>query len=181
MDSSQNVARERVTIGRRMSSGTDTTDENQMDQELAVNEAAPIRRFGDEILDESDDALEEMEMDEAEEMVDFADQVQDLGVNGFHGRGHVASIPNADVSGDEPSSSGSDDDDGNETAYVFAGVSQAPIISYQPSVLGTRPIGPGRQGSLEAGQASAVMSDLSHLGMIHVKGTFKKRQFRSGR
>ena len=47
----------------------------------------------------------------------------------------------------------------------------SPIVSYQPSLLATQKIGPGRQGSMfEAGAASAVMADLSHLGLIHKKG-----------
>jgi hypothetical protein len=140
------------------------------------NDLAGIIRFfgdnhgGDEHGEDSDeDLIEEMEMDEAEEMVDFADQV--LGNAGFAGGTHPAGSNDGEDSADEPSSSGSDEGDGNDSNYVFAGVSQSPIVSYQPSLLATQSIGPGRHGSMfEAASASIVMADLSHLGLTHRKG-----------
>lgn len=119
-------------------------------------------------LDSDEDLIEEMEMDEAEEMVDFADQV----LGGNIGGANPSSSNDAEDSVDEPSTSGSEDGDGHDSSFVFAGVSQSPIISYQPSVLAKQSIGPGRQGSLfESVAASAVMADLSHLGLIHRKDT----------
>ena len=156
---------------------SDAEDENMdVDQPDTNDRARLIRIFGDnhvvdEDLDESDeDLIEEMEMDEAENLVGYADQV--LGNAGFDAGRHTGG-GNEEDSADEPSSSGSDGEgDGNEASYVFASVSQSPIISYQPSLLAVEKIGPGRQGSVfESSSASAVMADLSHLGLIHRKGT----------
>ncbi len=57
---------------------------------------------------------------------------------------------------------------------MFAYVSQSAIIPYQPSVLGINELGPGPRGAqgelLECNVANSVMSDLSHLGAIHLRG-----------
>jgi len=119
--------------------------------------------YNDSLGEDSDEELidEEMEMDD-EEMIDFADVGVTVSSGGI----------NAEDSGDEPSSSGSDDGENQNTSHIFAGLGESPIISYQPSLLAQAPIGPGKQGSmLEAKAASAVMSDLSHLGMVHCKDT----------
>jgi len=125
--------------------------------------------LNDNAGDESDDELvEDMEMEGAEDMLDFEDQVVaiaggDIGIN------------DAEESADDPSSSGSEAGDSKQpldTSFVFAGVSKSPIINYQPSVLAKLSIGPGKEGSVfEAASASSVMADLSHLGLIHKKDT----------
>ena len=57
---------------------------------------------------------------------------------------------------------------------MFAHVSRAAIIPYQPSILGISKIGPGPRGQrgeqFQYKIANNVMKDLSHLGMIHVPG-----------
>merc|ERR1712166_531731 len=121
--------------------------------------------YSDGLGEDSDEELiEDMDMDDAEELIDFVDQV-----------GGVASSSggiDGEDSGDEPSSSGSDEGENQDTSHLFAGLEQSPIISYQPSLLAQACIGPGKQGSmLEATAASSVMSDLSHLGLIHRKDT----------
>ena len=121
--------------------------------------------YSDGLGEDSDEELiEDMDMDDAEELIDFVDQV-----------GGVASSSggiDGEDSGDEPSSSGSDEGENQDTSHLFAGLEQSPIISYQPSLLAQACIGPGKQGSmLEAAAASSVMSDLSHLGLIHRKDT----------
>jgi hypothetical protein len=146
-------------------------EEDNMDHDEPMRNNGPGLGFIAQHLEESDEELiEDMEMDEAEEMSDFANQVI---VNpGFVGGLRGSGSNDAEDSADEPSSSGSEDGDGNDAAYVFAGVSQSPIISYQPSLLAVQPIGPGKHGSIfEATTASAVMADLSHLGLIHKKDT----------
>ena len=123
--------------------------------------------YNDSLVDDSDEELIDEEMDmEDEEMIDFAD----VGIAVGAAAVAAAAGMNAEESGDEPSSSGSDDGENQNTSHVFAGLGESPIISYQPSLLAQAPIGPGKQGSmLEATAASAVMSDLSHLGMVHMK------------
>eukprot|EP00980_Cylindrotheca_fusiformis_P012594 scaffold3084_cov144-Cylindrotheca_fusiformis.AAC.42 len=147
-------------------------DEDVMveDEPMANTEGGAMGFAADHHLGESDEELtEDMEMDEAEELVEFANQVMGNALPGFSG-GPRAPGSNGEDSADERSSSGSEDGDGNDASYMFAGVSQSPLISYQPSLLAVQPIGPGRQGSMfEATAASAVMADLSHLGMIHRK------------
>jgi hypothetical protein len=143
------------------------------DEPMANSEGDTMGFVGDHHSGESDEELtEDMEMDEAEEMVDFANQVMANPLPGFAGGPRAVGSHDAEDSADERSSSGSEDGDGNDAAYVFAGVSQSPLISYQPSLLAVHSIGPGRQGSMfDATAASAVMADLSHLGLIHRKGT----------
>ena len=123
--------------------------------------------YNDSLVDDSDEELIDEDMDmEDEEMIDFAD----VGIAVGAAAVAAAAGMNAEESGDEPSSSGSDDGENQNTSHVFAGLGESPIISYQPSLLAQAPIGPGKQGSmLEASAASAVMSDLSHLGMVHMK------------
>ena len=118
--------------------------------------------YNDSLGEESDEELiEEMDMED-EEMIDFVDHV---GVA-------VATGGNGEDSGDEPSSSGSDEGENQNTSHLYAGLGESPIISYQPSFLAQAPIGPGKQGlMLEVTAASTVMSDLSHLGMVHCKDT----------
>jgi hypothetical protein len=57
---------------------------------------------------------------------------------------------------------------------MFAHVSRAAIIPYQPSILGISRIGPGPRGQrgerFEYKIANHVMKDLSHLGMVHLSG-----------
>jgi hypothetical protein len=60
-----------------------------------------------------------------------------------------------------------DDDD------LYAQISSAPIIPYQPSVLGNKIPGPGPRGcNFEYIKASNIMCDLSHLGCIHSESKF---------
>jgi hypothetical protein len=126
------------------------------------NGTPAVGHFYNESLGEDSDEelIEEMDMDD-EEMIDFVDHngvaVSTGGISG-------------EDSGDEPSSSGSDEGENQNTSHLFAGLGDSPIISYQPSFLAQAPIGPGKQGSmLEAVAASTVMSDLSHLGQVHCK------------
>jgi hypothetical protein len=127
-----------------------------------LNPVRGRRFFNENLGEESDEELiEDMETDEAD---DFADA--DVGVPG------AAGANDGDESGDEVSSSGSDEGDFNYADELFAGLARSPIISYQPSLLAQQRIGPGKVGSIiEAAAASAVMADLSHLGLIHRKDT----------
>jgi len=114
---------------------------------------------------ENDEAeMDEVDMDDAEEMVDFADADTLLGGNASMGSGQDEAME----SSDENSESGSED--GAENTTEFANVGRSPIIPYQPSFLGLEIIGPGRHGAMfEYAAASAVMTDLSHLSLSHRK------------
>ena len=117
------------------------------------------------IEDEDEEMLQDVEMIEAEELVDFNDE-QLMGVPSFSQATGPGS-GDAEESSDEYSSS---DTEGEEANREFAHVSKSPILYDQPSVLGVRQLGPGRRGSvLDAASASLVMSDLSHLGVVHRK------------
>jgi hypothetical protein len=149
------------------SSGSLAVSNNAFDSELGQNARQRRRIFGDNIGEESDEELvEEMDMDDAEEMVELADR----DIAGFSGE---SGNTDGEESADEPSTSGSDDgDSNNDTTHLFAGVGQSPIISYQPSLLAQQSIGPGKQGSMfEAVSASSVVADFSHLGLIHRRDT----------
>ena len=140
---------------------------NVLNEDLGQNAMpAGIAQFYnmDSLGDESDEELiEEMDLEDAEELVDFIDQ---------EGMASSTAGIDGEDSGDEPSSSGSDEGENQDTSHLFAGLEQSPIISYQPSLLAQSPIGPGKQGyMLEMAAARAVMSDLSHLGLLHRKDT----------
>lgn len=71
---------------------------------------------------------------------------------------------------------GGRDDEKSDAGYVhgshisnfkFSRVSSSSIIPYQPSLLGKKRIGRGPSRHFDYNAASKVMSDLSHLGMIH--------------
>jgi hypothetical protein len=126
----------------------------------------------DQDLDDSDEELmDEMDVDEvedaeeSEEMIGFAEQLLGAGVNFIVNQTETGN----DDQGESSEESYSDGDD-READREFAHVSQCPIIPLQPSLLAVEGIGPGRKGSMfEFATASAVMSDKSHLGLIHRK------------
>jgi hypothetical protein len=118
------------------------------------------------------DMVGDMEMENSEEeMVGFAEQAL--------GETFVSSSRNsvgADAYDDSSEDGSFDGDSGpgtraRDSEREFAFVSRSPIIPHQPSLLGTEPIGPGTRGApFEVVAASAVMRDLSYLGMAHRKG-----------
>lgn len=146
---------------------SDEEDIMHDDNAMMDNEGDVMGFVVDQHLGDSDEELiEDMDMDDAEEIVGFANQA--LG-QGFGARARSGGNDPED-SADDHSSSGSEDGDGNDLSVIFAGVSHSPLISYQPSLLGVVPIGPGRRGSMfDAKAASSVMADLSHLGLVHRK------------
>jgi hypothetical protein len=102
-----------------------------------------------------------------DEMMDMAEEEMDIIDTGRHSAGTDA----IDDSSDEESFSNALDD----KQLDFACVSRSAIIPYQPSLLRLEEIGPGTRGApLECGAASAVMRDMSHLGMIHRKNMATK-------
>ena len=153
-----------VIDGNNSPSPSSDMEGNDTPTELEAQNVLPSvgHFYSDSLGDDSDEELIEEMMDD-EEMIDFVDHVG-VAVNN--------AAANGEDSGDEPSSSGSDEGENQNTSHLFAGLGESPIISYQPSFLAQAPIGPGKQGSLlEATAASTVMSDLSHLGLIHCKDT----------
>jgi len=144
------------------------TSASSSDLEEIVDELNDVSGMDavDEFYDdeETDGALvEDMDIDDEEEMIDYVDHT---------GAAAAAAGINNEDSGDEPSSSGSDDGENQDASHLFVAVGESPIISYQPSLLGQASIGPGQKGlMLEAGAASSIMSDLSHLGLVHCKET----------
>jgi hypothetical protein len=129
--------------------------------------------MGEELADSDEDL---MDIDDGEEeMVAFVEQP--LGV----ARGPLTQHPLHPMTSDLLDDTSDDDSDGNSSGMSekerdvdskFAGVSRSSIIPYQPSLLGLVNIGVGKRGSaFDFDSASMVMRDLSHLGMIHRKGT----------
>ena len=142
--------------------------EESQDEQMEVEEPTVHRGDPGFEEDETDEELidEEMELDEAEEMVEFPAQIGLV-------RGRHSNNAHDDESIGDQCSSGSDGDGNqrNHNELLFANVAKFPILSYQPSLLAVGKIGPGRHNSaFEFASASAVMSDLSHLGLIHQKG-----------
>lgn len=128
----------------------------------------------DDELADSDEDLMDID-DGEEEMVDFVEPP--LGIARVSRTQHPLHSMTSDLLDD----TSDDNSDGNSSGMSekerdvdgkFAGVSRSAIIPYQPSLLGLVDIGMGKRGSpFDFVSASKVMRDLSHLGMIHRKGT----------
>jgi len=147
--------------GHSPAHSVDFESSNASNEDLGRTRMAAAQFYTESESDE--ELIEEMDMEDAEELIDMVDQV---------GSAATAGGIDGEESGDDPSSSGSDEGENQNSTHLFAGLGQSPIISYQPSLLAQASIGPGKQGSmLEAAAASSVMSDLSHLGLVHRKDT----------
>ena len=157
-------------------------EDEEMD-ELDVQERNEIRMIfnqnilmDDELADSEDADM--MDIDDADEqMVAFTEQA--LGVSRAPPQQPLDFLTSdfLDDTSDDNSNGNSSGISGKErdAERRYAGVGQAPILPYQPSLLGLVKIGPGKQGApFEYDAASAVMHDLSHLGMIHRRGTLLK-------
>ena len=123
--------------------------------------------------EESDEELMEgVELDNGEiAVVGFPDGAGGLGA--IQAGRSTSGTDGPGDSSDENSSSGSDGDRGRSDRE-FAHATRSPIISYQPSLLALAGIGAVRQGTFfESDLAISVMSDLSHLGMIHRRGMYR--------
>lgn len=141
----------------------------------------------DEEMDIVDDALiaSDEESEDADMDVDDAFAPQEIFARATNRRAldvlssYLLSDPHFDMDDDhsdvnatlsEPDGSkisGSDD-------RMFAHVSRAAILPYQPSILGISKVGPGPRGQrgerFDYKIANNVMKDLSHLGMVHLSG-----------
>ena len=155
---------------RTPSSGSKHTAAMDVDAEAGTHEysdrfASHNEMMMNEEMDDSDDEIMELdELDEAEEFVDFTG----VGVAASFGSNMNVGANDAGDS-DENSSSGSEGE-GRDSDQEFAHVSRSPILPYQPSALALEGIGPSRAGAMfEFATASAIMSDLSHLGLTHHK------------
>jgi hypothetical protein len=123
--------------------------------------------INDDDMNESDEEIVEgMEVDNDSPIVEQPDTVGGLdapsarqGQAGPQFRSEDSSEDNSHVSVKD------------ELDREFACVSKSPIIPYQPSTFALVGIGTIRQGTFfESESANRVMSDLSHLGLIHSKG-----------
>lgn len=142
----------------------DVLPANAVDEEPDFIMARRFQPMAEMMVDADDEAeMDEVDMDEAEEMVDFAETL--MGGNAASASGHDEGAE----SSDEHSESGSEAESA-ESTMEYANVGRSPIIPYQASFLGLEQIGPGRHGALfEYAEASAVMNDLSHLSLVHRK------------
>jgi len=121
-----------------------------------------VQLYDDDL--DSDDELEEMEMDAdgAEETIDF-DEDLDGRFGVARNTGESEAKDNSDDASDDNSSTNVSNADRD-----YANVSRSTIVPFQPSFLGGKQIGPGPRGAIfDYERASLVMSDISHLGMVH--------------
>jgi len=142
---------------------------NEVEQMDVVDEA---------LAAESEDELENVDMD-----VDFnvvESDFDDPGINGFGGASSAMMEQELDFDVDDASdvNAALSEPDGSKISgpsdRMFSYVSRSAIIPYQPSILGTRQVGPGPRGArgslFEYEIAKSVMRDLSHLGSVHIPG-----------
>lgn len=165
---SQFTGVEGLSVANQPESFMDDGEEEVMDID---NEAANDGEFvqynmmGPDGEESDEELMEGVELDH-----------QEIAVVGFPGL--LAAVPAGRNTGgpgnegpgdssDENSSAGSDGASGRSDR-AFAHVSRSPIIAYQPSLLALAGIGAVREGTFfESDLAISVMSDLSHLGLIH--------------
>lgn len=139
----------------------DLTNDDGDDRILAIRNARN-EYLGHGDIDDSDDELADS-VDEAEEMIGF-----DNGIGPLFGSNPVEASPTETGESSDMSSA-------SPTYQIalegeFANVGQSPILPFQPTLLGSIGIGPGRQGSaFEFSNANELMSDMSHLGLVHRK------------
>jgi len=126
---------------------------------------------------EDEDNMEILDVDDEDDTDDEA-EMEDFEMIGESSGGSQASLYGLeesalDVSDDEDSSeSGSVSSPISKINREFANVSRSTIIPFQSSLLGLGGVGPGPRGnSFEYPRASLIMSDLSHLGMVHRIGS----------
>eukprot|EP00568_Trieres_chinensis_P000007 CAMPEP_0183300090 /NCGR_PEP_ID=MMETSP0160_2-20130417/6622_1 /TAXON_ID=2839 ORGANISM="Odontella Sinensis, Strain Grunow 1884" /NCGR_SAMPLE_ID=MMETSP0160_2 /ASSEMBLY_ACC=CAM_ASM_000250 /LENGTH=821 /DNA_ID=CAMNT_0025462449 /DNA_START=1 /DNA_END=2466 /DNA_ORIENTATION=+ len=161
--------------------GSDEDEDMGHEDSVDGGEAVAFE-VGGVMMDEEDESDEEM----IEDVVMEANDEDEEGINldtGADGRNVVQGVAmpvnNGDVEaryGDEPydnSSCDSSSGGGSPTSQSksdgeFANVSRSSILQFQPSLLGLSNVGPGPRGArFEYATAYPIMSDLSHLGMVH--------------
>ena len=134
---------------------------NAEEEDIEIDDDANMEMFDVDVEDDSDDEAE----------------MEDIEMIGDSG-GSQASLYGLEDSGVDVS----DDEDSSESNLApsaaskidkeFANVSRSAMIPFQSSILGLGGIGPGPRGnSFEYSRASLMMSDLSHLGMVHRIGS----------
>ena len=152
----------------------ENSEEMEIDETAPSGEVPHVQYFNNNIggadADESDEELAEaMELDEEEIVIGFPEGV--IGDIVPTGR-HSGANDGPGDSSDDHSSSASEGK-GGSSDREFAHVSKSPIVSYQPSLLARSGVGAVRQGTFfESNIANAVMSDMSHLGLVHMKGSY---------
>jgi hypothetical protein len=161
-----------ITVSGDSSNFEDGGSEDQIMREADVDHVEELAAA--EEIEGPADMIGDMDMENSEEeMMGFAEQALGETVSGI-----ARNSAGADIY-DDSSEDGSFD--GGSAAGIrlrdsekeFAFVSRSPIIPHQPSLLGTQTIGPGTRGApFEVEAATLITRDLSHLGMIHRKGTW---------
>jgi Proteolysis_6 C-terminal len=155
----------------------ESSDENMMSDAEEAGDGDEVdrvvsRRLGGLaglLQDDMDDSDEELadSMDEAEEMISF--EIPGMGISS---RLNAAATNQADDGNSSDNSTESPDGDHDPLDKRFANVSNSPIIPYEPSLLGTMGVGPGRHGStFDFTSANELMIDMSHFGTVHRKGS----------
>lgn len=139
--------------------------------EMSEDDEAIMLNDDDIVLDDDDDDAGDMDDDDGAMFLGMT--VSDARSNS---RASLSSdMPYHGVSDEDSSVSSScydkdEDVDDNDVCHPdreFAALSKASIIPYQPSLIG-QSIGPGPRGVFfEYSLANLVLSDLSHMGMVH--------------
>ena len=144
--------------------GTDGDGTERIIMDIIVGGAMARPAIEEDEEDEYDEMMQDVDMVDVDEL----SQDQLMGVPSFAQPNRGVNI-DGDESSDDYSSSDAEAEDGYRE-YAHAG--RSPILYYQPSLLGLQPVGPGTTGTpFDYATASAVMTDLSHMGMVHQRST----------
>ena len=172
-----------IEVAPSADDGDNGVDDNDLSYNASIDmdDASAVFDEGmenaeDEDIELEEDDMEMIDMDDEDDSDDEA-EMEDVEMIG-ESSGSQASLygmedSGVDVSDDEDSSeSGSALSPTSKVEKEFANVSRSAIIPFQSSLLGFGGIGPGPRGnSFEFSRASSIMSDLSHLGMVHRIGS----------
>jgi hypothetical protein len=153
-------------IEDQVNSEDDDIDNVENDESFRLEIPDPLSPGID--MEDSDDELADS-MDDQDEMMMFENLP---GMGGITSRLNP-STSNNNLDGEDLSDQSTESPEGQCSLWdlKFANVSNSPIISYQPSLLGTTGVGPSRNGSVyDFTMANKLLlSDMSHLGSTHRK------------
>jgi Proteolysis_6 C-terminal len=148
----------------------DSSDDHMITDPLVEGDFDEIDPLGTMRLGGMDELLQGDMDDSDEEFTDSPDDGDEMISFELPSRLTAAVSDHGDGRNSSDNSTESPDGDVDPSDRKFANVANTPILPYQPSLLGTMSVGPGRRGSaFDFALANELMVDMSHLGCVHRK------------
>ena len=154
---------------------------------MEMEDAMDPTERGDNFMNQGDDDSESLGSDVNVDMldIDFDEELEEMEAVEMPGQmdpggggnnlasAYTLNEMSGDISDDDRSYNSSESDPvGVLLDRRFANLETSAVIPFQPSMLGVEGVGPGPRGTpFDFSVASSVMSDRSHLGMVHRVGS----------